>query len=241
MLLLQYFRPSLSYHLSFNSLFCLFWVVSVFEWPFYTGFTNNTIFYPNLLFLWSCLTISLWSNTSVPSLSFLAAGAPSFSCKSEEIKLQGSYRQVCVQSRTFQGLLKDFPTVFKDWKLMKNTDLHIKILFLKCLTASLDIYILDNEYKIVVPLFGAAYAAPNKGTTILYWLRSPKKVLNPPVNGKIQELFKPFECFSFLFKANLIFKDFSRQTCTIYSSTFQACANLELLRKLTGLFLLFSA
>ena len=26
----------------------------------------------------------------------------------------------------------------------------------------------ENEYKIVVPLFGAAYAAPNKGTTILY-------------------------------------------------------------------------
>ena len=25
-----------------------------------------------------------------------------------------------------------------------------------------------NQYKIVVPLFGAAYAAPNKGTTILY-------------------------------------------------------------------------
>ena len=24
-----------------------------------------------------------------------------------------------------------------------------------------------NQYKIVVPLFGAAYAAPNKGTTIL--------------------------------------------------------------------------
>ena len=23
-----------------------------------------------------------------------------------------------------------------------------------------------NQYKIVVPLFGAAYAAPNKGTTI---------------------------------------------------------------------------
>ena len=29
---------------------------------------------------------------------------------------------------------------------------------------------LDNRYKIVVPLFGAAYAAPNKGTTILYYL-----------------------------------------------------------------------
>ena len=25
-----------------------------------------------------------------------------------------------------------------------------------------------NQYKLVVPLFGAAYAAPNKGTTILY-------------------------------------------------------------------------
>ena len=25
-----------------------------------------------------------------------------------------------------------------------------------------------NQYKIVVPLFGAAYAAPNKGTTILF-------------------------------------------------------------------------
>ena len=24
-----------------------------------------------------------------------------------------------------------------------------------------------NQYKIVVPLFGVAYAAPNKGTTIL--------------------------------------------------------------------------
>ena len=25
-----------------------------------------------------------------------------------------------------------------------------------------------NQYKIAVPLFGAAYAAPNKGTTVLY-------------------------------------------------------------------------
>ena len=32
-----------------------------------------------------------------------------------------------------QGLLKDFPTVFKDWKLKKNTDLHVKILFWKLL------------------------------------------------------------------------------------------------------------
>ena len=26
----------------------------------------------------------------------------------------------------------------------------------------------ENQYKIVMPLFGAAYAAPNKGKTILY-------------------------------------------------------------------------
>ena len=31
-----------------------------------------------------------------------------------------------------QGLLKDFPTVFKDLKLKKNTDLHVKILLWKC-------------------------------------------------------------------------------------------------------------
>ena len=63
---------------------------------------------------------------------------------------------------------------------------------------------------MVVPLFGAAYAAPNKGTTILYWFRPPKTVLNPPVNGKNQGLFKACECFSSAFQ---------------YSSTFQACAN----------------
>ena len=28
--------------------------------------------------------------------------------------------------------------------------------------------VLENWYKIVVPLFGAAYVAPNKGTTILF-------------------------------------------------------------------------
>ena len=28
--------------------------------------------------------------------------------------------------------------------------------------------VLENEYEIGVPLFGAAFAAPNKGTTILY-------------------------------------------------------------------------
>ena len=47
----------------------------------------------------------------------------------------------------------------------------------------------------MVPLFGAAYAAPNKGTTILYGFRPQKTLLNPLANGKIQGLFKAFECF----------------------------------------------
>ena len=28
--------------------------------------------------------------------------------------------------------------------------------------------VLENEYEIVVPSFGAALAAPNKGTTVLF-------------------------------------------------------------------------
>ena len=44
---------------------------------------------------------------------------------------QGSYRQVLVNSKTFQGLLKPSPTVFKDSMLMTNTDLSVKILHQK--------------------------------------------------------------------------------------------------------------
>ena len=58
----------------------------------------------------------------------------------------------------------------------------------------------------MVPLFGAAYAAPNKGTAILYRFRSPKTLLNPPVNGKIQGLFKAFECFSSTFQGKFNFQ-----------------------------------
>ena len=53
----------------------------------------------------------------------------------------------------------------------------------------------------MVPLFGAAYAA--KGIEILYRFRPPKTLLNPLANGKIQGLFKAFECFQVIFKANL--------------------------------------
>ena len=51
---------------------------------------------------------------------------------------------------------------------MKNTDLSVKILLQKCYTDIMETLVLENSYKIVVPIFGAAYAAPNKGTTILY-------------------------------------------------------------------------
>ena len=37
-------------------------------------------------------------------------------------------------------------------------------------------------------------------------IRSPKAVLNPPVNGKIQGLFKAFECFSSSFQGNFNFQ-----------------------------------
>ena len=58
----------------------------------------------------------------------------------------------------------------------------------------------------MVPLFGAAYAAPNKGVTILYWFRSPKTLLKPPVNVEIQGLFKAFECFSSTFQGKFNFQ-----------------------------------
>ena len=58
-----------------------------------------------------------------------------------------------------------------------------------------------------MPLIGATYAAPNKGTTILFWFRSPKTLLNPPVNGKIQGLFKAFEKFSSTFQGKFYFQE----------------------------------
>ena len=58
----------------------------------------------------------------------------------------------------------------------------------------------------MVPLYGAAYAASYNGTAILYWLRSPKTVLNPPVNGTIQGLYKVFEYFSCTFYCKFNFQ-----------------------------------
>ena len=49
-------------------------------------------------------------------------------------------------------------------------------------------------------------------------------MLNPPVNGKIQGLFKAFECFSSTFQGKFNFQGLL-QDKSVYSSTFQACAN----------------
>ena len=54
----------------------------------------------------------------------------------------------------------------------------------------------ENYYKIVVPLFGAAFAAPNKGTTVLFWFRPLSTVFIPTENKRIQGLFKAFAWFS---------------------------------------------
>ena len=83
---------------------------------------------------------------------------------------------------------------------------------------------LENEYEIVVHLFGAAFAAPNKGTTIVYRFRSLSTVLSSTENSRIQGLFKALSDFPVLFQG--IF-NFSRifQESPLNSSTFQACAN----------------
>ena len=50
-------------------------------------------------------------------------------------------------------------------------------------------------------------------------------LLNPPVNGKIQGLFKPLSVFQVLFKANFIFKDVLRQSCIFkYFSSLCECS-----------------
>ena len=72
--------------------------------------------------------------------------------------------------------------------------------------------VLENEYKIVVLLFGAAYAAPNNGTTIFYRFRILSTVLSPTENIRIQGLDKAFEWFTSTFQGLwVIFQYFSRQ------------------------------
>ena len=49
-------------------------------------------------------------------------------------------------------------------------------------------------------------------------------MMNPLANGKIQGLFKTFECFLSTFQDNFLFSR-TFQDSLVYSSTFQACAN----------------
>ena len=66
--------------------------------------------------------------------------------------------------------------------------------------------VLENEYEIVLPLFGAAFSAPNKGTTMLYWFRFLSTVLSFTENSRIQGLFKAFEWFSSTFQGRFNFQ-----------------------------------
>ena len=77
-------------------------------------------------------------------------------------------------------------------------------------------------------LFGAAYAcaAPNKGTTILYCFSSQSTILRPTENSRIQKFSRPLSVFPVLFKADLIFKDFSSKPSKFkcFSSLCEPCA-----------------
>ena len=66
--------------------------------------------------------------------------------------------------------------------------------------------VLENLYKIVVPLFGASFSAPNKDLTILYWFRSLSTVLSPTENRRIQGLFKAFEWLSSTYQGRFNFQ-----------------------------------
>ena len=60
----------------------------------------------------------------------------------------------------------------------------------------METWVVENEYEIVVPLFGAAFAAPNKGTTNSYWFRSLSTVLDSTENRRIQGLLSDFSVLS---------------------------------------------
>ena len=74
------------------------------------------------------------------------------------------------------------------------------------LESILKILVLEYQCKIMVSLFGAAYAAPNKGTIILYWFKPSKNSVESHENGKIQGHFKAFECFSSTFQGKFYFQ-----------------------------------
>ena len=92
---------------------------------------------------------------------------------------------------------------------MKNTDLNVKILLQKCKTEIMEKLEIANEYKIVVLLFGVAYASENKEQQFYTDLDSFQqyRVLQKLV--KFKDFSRPLSDFPVLFKAELIFKDYS--------------------------------
>ena len=108
---------------------------------------------------------------------------------------------------------------------MKNTDLHIKILFLKCYSPLLKILVLENQWKLWCLYLVQHMLHQIKAPQFYTELGLQKTVFNPLANGKIQGIFKAFKCFQILFKTNFIFKDFSRQSCIFkyFSSLCEPC------------------
>ena len=63
----------------------------------------------------------------------------------------------------------DYAALNLPWKVLEKHSKALKSPWILPFTGGLDTVFWDlNHNKIMVPLFGAAYAAPNKGTTILY-------------------------------------------------------------------------
>ena len=80
---------------------------------------------------------------------------------------------------------------------MKNTDLSVKILQV---SEMLDPENGDISKNLLCLYLVQHYAAPNIGTTILYWFRYLSTVLSPTENSSIQGLFKAFGWFSSTFQ-----------------------------------------
>ena len=57
-----------------------------------------------------------------------------------------------------------------------------------------------------MPIFGAAYAAPNKDATILYYFSSLPTALSPTEIVEFKDFLRLLSDFPVLFKADLIFK-----------------------------------
>ena len=102
--------------------------------------------------------------------------------------------------------------------LVRTVSLFRKIIFISSYTDRNNFFLL---YELIQDL---PYAAPNKGTTILYWFRSLSTVLSLQKIVVFKDFSKLLSDFPVLFKADLIFKDF--QESPLNSSTFQALRTL---------------